>query len=101
MVFLALEGFLEEGSARHCLSHPVESIYSSGDCHSGPVIGKGLISSWGLLEGLWRNRCPWRGAISVLLHVGVQNNEATNFLQSTIWSLLRIIRFDMGRGVGS
>lgn len=35
---------------------------SSEDCRSDPVIGKGLISTWG--------GGPWEDAISVLLHGG-------------------------------
>lgn len=48
VVFLLLEQLLGESCVRHCPSHPVESSnFSSGDCRSDPVIGEGLISSWG------------------------------------------------------
>lgn len=71
--FLELEGLLEGGCARLCPSRPLETD-SSRDCRSGPII-EGVyfqLGEGGALEGLWRNPCPWRDAISVLLH-GVGN----------------------------
>lgn len=51
---LALEGLLEDGCAKHCPSRPLENPDSSSEyCRSDPVVGEGLMSSWG--GGSWKD----------------------------------------------
>lgn len=91
MGFLALEGLLKDGCARHCPSHPLESPgLSSGDCRSGPEIGKGV--DFHLGKGVLRRTAEKsvleKARSQFCCMAEVQKYEAVEFLQSTIWGLI-------------